>query len=374
MLGQVNVDYAIAVGVFITGVTIAIALSTVMLLPFDNDVAESLETEASLLSERFSEEVSWSIDQKNVYYNKEEVFISVIGVEPGEHTVFSGESVTGSDVYHDRIVFRVNGSNATVLNSDIDTDQEQSMSIGSDGFSNSVLDAEFTDNGLENVEYNGLTVLESLQVEDNGVEEVAEGDVSGFLNYGSQNVFFYGGSAPDFYFESTGLNSSLNLSEEFDEAMKVESGEVFSLPADFSGTGPVIFTSPDLGVGVSGPGTEYSVSGYEVDTRGSYYVHGFEDEPEGVNRAEANQEFPRTVETDLEGVNRSQVEELFELNSVAFQSRVGANAGYNITFDGMEAGNPIPERDTVVSRSFEKPVLNPDGSFTRETLEVRIWL
>ncbi len=384
MKGQVNIDYAIAVGVFIAGVTTAITLTISSVQPMDTGYTASLQSQVSSVSTSFSDEVSWSVDEKNIYYEKngfDQPILSVNGVESGrDYTVVSG-NLTGSDTFDDRVVFTTSTNHSRVLGSDSDlesSDQTETFSISSSSFSNNVIDVDFSDSGIDQYNFENTRLIEGISTEDS-VDSVADGSVSGRVDYGDQQVFFYGGDMPEFYLRSINSNSTVTVASELETAEVIETGNTYDLSTSnsFSGSGPVIFYNSSMGVGVTGPGTEFSVSSgsgtTEVEVLGSYYVYGFDDVSNGTSRAETRIEFPRTATNQVEGVNNTQAEDLFDESDTIFRNRLGLSSGFNVEFDGMQKGEFPPMDQTVVSQSFDKQILMINGSTRSEDLEVQLW-
>lgn len=385
MKGQINIDYAIAVGVFIAGVTTAITITISSVQPVDTGYTASLQSQASAVSDRFSDEVSWNVDEKNVYYDRNgfnSEILSVIGVEPDRNYTVITDSITGSDTFEDRIVFTTSEDHTKILGSDSgleSSDQTESFSISSSSFSNNVIDVDFSDSGIDSYSFENTRLIEEISTSDS-VDSVAEGSVSARVDYGDQQVFFYGGDMPEVYVRSVTESSTITVPEELTTAEVVETGNTYSVSGDnsFSGSGPIVFYDSSMGVGITGPGTEFNVSSTsggdtEIDIIGSYSVYGFSDTSSGISRAETRLEFPITATNRIEGVNNTKVEDLFNESRTIFSSRLGLTGGFNINFDGMQKGDSPPTVDTVVSQSFDKQVLMRNGSLRSEDLEVQVW-
>jgi hypothetical protein len=385
MKGQVNVDYAIAVGVFIAGVVTAVTLTVGYLQPTDTGFTESLLTQTSTVSDRFSEETSWSIDEKNVYYDKNnfsQPTLSVIGVKPDRYYSVAEENIIGSDIYTDRIVYSTNQEYVRILGSNNiieSSDSTESFSISASEFSNNLIEVGYSDSGIDYYDYDQTRLIEGITI-DTGVESTAEGNLSARVDYGDQKVYFYGGDLPEFYVRSPANTSSISVSESLTEAEVVETGDSYDLTGSnsFSSEGPVIFSNSTNGLGIAGSGTEYTVTSSssgttEVDITGSYYAYGFEDSSEGMERAEARLEFPRTAINRLEGVNLSQSNELFNQSNTAFGNSLGITGGFNISYNGSSKGSSPPDDITVVSQTLEKQILMLNGSLRSEDLEMRLW-
>lgn len=385
MKGQINIDYAIAVGVFIAGVTTAITLTVSAVQPMDSGYGDSLESEISSVPTAFSDEVSWSMDEKNVYYERngfDQEILSVNGVESGrEYSVITNE-ITGSDIFEDKIVFTTTKDHARVLGSDSGLEsstQTETFSISSSSFSNNVIDTGFSDSGIDYYSLEDTRLIEGISL-DSPIDSVAEGSVSGRVDYGDQEVFFYGGDMPEFYLRSVTNKSTVSVTENLGAAEVVETGNTYDLSNSnsFSGSGPIVLYNSSVGVGLTGPGTEFNVSSgsgsdTEVEILGSYYVYGFNDVSNKTKRAETRLNFPRTVTNKLEGVNNSQVENLFNEPEIVFRNRLGLTDGFNVEFDGMQKGDFPPGDQTVVSRSFDTQTLLKNGSLRTKDLEVQIW-
>jgi len=379
MIGQINVDYAIAVGVFITGALTAISLSFTLFAPSGFDESDSLHSEAVMVSEGFEDEVSDEIRENKVFYgNGYGSFLSVVGVEPGvDYSVSTEESgFTGVDVYSDSLVFEASGSSARILDTGAEIVEEgEDMDLSSSSFSNDVVYTGFGDQGLNDYSYDGYLLVEGLELTDTGLEDSTEGDVSVFLDYSSQSVYFYGGDLPDFYLDSVGESSELAVNPDLDNVETV-SGRSYSLSDGFSGSEPLVFYNESVGLGLSGGSMSYSSDeGSNIVTiEGSYYGHGFSDKSDGLNRVNVGEEAFRTVETGLRGVNMSKAENLFDESETVFRNRVGIGAdGFRVSFAGMEKGGSLPDSGTVVSRSFEQPVLYENGTVSSKGLEVAVW-
>lgn len=385
MKGQINIDYAIAVGVFIAGVITAITLTISSVQPMDAGYSASLQSQASTVSDRFSDEVSWTVDEKNVYYDRKgftQPTLSVIGVESGRNYTVITDSITASDTFEDRVVFTNNKSHAKVLGSDSgleNSGQTESFSTSSTSFSNNVIDVDFSDAGIDSYSFENTRLVEAISTS-GSVDSVSEGSVSSRVDYGNQEVFFYGGNMPEFYVRSVTQTTTITLPTGLDTAEIVNTGNTYDVSGDnsFSGSGPIVFYNSTSGLGIAGPGTEFNVSSTsgsdtEIDVIGSYYVYGFSDTTEGINRAKTHQEFPRTATNRLEAINNSQAEDLFNESESIFRSRLGLTGGFNIKFDGMQKGDSPPFGDTVVSQSFDKQVLMRNGSLRSEDLEVQVW-
>lgn len=385
MKGQINIDYAIAVGVFIAGVVTAITLTISSVQPMDSGYTASLQSQASAVSDRFSDEVSWTVDEKNVYYDRKsfnQPILSVTGVEPDRNYTVITDGITGSDTFEDRVVFTATEDHAKVLGSDSgleSSDRTESFSISSSSFSNNVIEADFSDSGIDHYSFQNTRLIEGIAI-DEPVESVAEGSVSARVDYGAQQVFFYGGDMPEFYVRSVTQSSTISISEELSTAEAIGTDNTYDISGDnsFSDSGPIVFYNSSAGIGITGPGTEFNVSSEsgtdtEIDINGSYYVYGFDDTPNGIDRAKTRLEFPSTVTNRLEAVNTSQVEDLFNQSQTVFRSRLGLTGGFNIRFDDMQKGESPPITDTVVSQSFDRQVLMRNGSLRAEDLEVQVW-
>ena len=374
MKGQINIDYAVAAGVFITGVVTAIALSGSLLLPSGVDSSESLQSDASSVSENFESEVSNTITERTVYFdNGYDSFLAVVGVEPGDYSIRADDSFTASDIYNDSLVFKAEATENRILDFEHENFDE-TLSLTDSSFSNSVIEAGINDDGVEEFSFNGYILFNQLSVEQTGIEESIEGDVSGAVNYPGQSLYFYGGDLPEVYFESIEDGSEISISSELEQVETV-SGSEKGLTDGFSGTEPLIFHNSTVGLGVAGPGFSYSSEEGSTDlmVEGSYYLYGFEDTETGLERAKIREEFPRTVKTELAGVDMGEAEELFDEDELVFRNRLGLGDNFKVSFNGMEKGSDLPGSGTVVSRSFEKQILKENGTKRPATLEVAVW-
>lgn len=385
MKGQVNIDYAIAVGVFIAGVTTAITLTLGYVQPADTSFTDSLLSQTSTVSDRFSEETSWSIDEKNVYYETDDFSqprLSVIGVEPNKYYSVAEKNIIGSDVYSDRIVFATDQKRVKILGSESrieNSDSNEQFSISSSEFSNNLIEVGYSDTGVDYYNFEDIRLIEGIEL-NNEIESTAEGTISARVDYGYQKIYFYGGNLPEFYVRSVSTASIVSLPDSLTEAEVVETGNTYDLSNSnsFSSEGPVIFSNSTTGVGISGPGTEYTVTSSssgdtEIRINGSYYAYGFEDVSEGMGRAKARLKFPKTAINRLEGVNLSKSNELFNQSETAFGNSLGITGGYNISFNGTSKGFNPPNDLTVVSQTLEKQILLPNGSLRSEDLKMRVW-
>lgn len=386
MKGQINIDYAIAVGVFIAGVTTAITLTISSVQPMDSSYTSSLQSQVSSVSTAFSDEVSWSMDEKNIHYDRngfDQPILSVNGIESGrDYSVITDDNITGSDTFEDRVVFTTTEDYARILGSDSDledSDQTEAFSISSSSFSNNVIDVSFSDSGIDQYSFENTRLIEGISTS-GPVDSVADGSVSGRVDYGNQDIFFYGRDMPEFHVRSVTQNTTVTVPSDLTTAEVVETGNTYDLDTSnsFSGSGPIVFYNSSIGVGLTGPGTEFNVSSEsgsntEVEIIGSYNVYGFGDTSTGISRAETRLEFPRTATNQLEGINTTQAEDLFDESETMFRNSLGLTGGFNIEFDGMQKGDFPPMDQTVVSRSFDKQILMRNGSLRSEDLEVQIW-
>ncbi|MFB6292316.1 MAG: hypothetical protein ABEI58_02875, partial [Candidatus Nanohaloarchaea archaeon] len=374
--GQViNIDYAIASGVFVTGLVTAFLLSTSMFQPFDTGAA-NLKKEALSVSREFSDEVSWTINEHQVYYPEEaenHTFLSVMGANGSrQHAVVVNGSMEGADTYPGAVVFAVeNPTGAEILSSGsgiATSNATATKTLTGSSLSNSIIDADYSSSGLESYSYDGWLLLDSLSVTDTGVDNTSKGNVSGHVDYGFQDIYFYGGDIPDLYLDSTTNSSTVTVTGTMETLEIVETGQTYDLATStsYSGTSPMIMYNSTVGVAVAGPGIEYDISdpgsgATTIDLNGSYYVQGFSDTAGGREKALLRSGFPRTTELERTGVNRSQARDLFDLNSVSFSSKLGISASHNVTFSGMQNGAPLPLDETVISRVFIHNVLEMNG-------------
>lgn len=386
MKGQINIDYAIAIGVFIAGVTTALTLTISTVQPADSGFTDSLLSQTSTVSERFSDEVSWSIDEKNIYYERhgfDNSTLSVIGVEPDRNYSVASDKLIASDFFEDRVVFTTQKNHIRILGSDSGIDSSgatETFSLGSSVFSNDKIDLSYSDSGVDYYDLENTRVIEEIEMENSGVQSSSEGSVSANIDYGTQKIYLYGGEMPEFYVRSVTQDTNITIPEELTTAEVLRTDNSYSLSGSnsFSGSGPVIIYNSSIGVGFAGPGTEFNLTSSnsgdtQLELKGSYNAFGFTNTTSGRERARARLEFSRIAGNELEGVNLSQTEELFNNSDILFSSKLGLTGGFNISFKDFEKGDNLPLDSTVVSQSPEKNVLLRNGSIQSEDLEVQLW-
>lgn len=383
MRGQViNVDFAVAAGLFVVGIATALTISFTLWQAPQDDLEDRLTSEALQTAENFETEVGWEIRRKKFSGSEG---LQVVEFSGGDYYVSSGQDVV-LDSFENYIVFDPS-SNFSVYSSDKGLENisgSKSFSFDSDSFSNDNITVNYSAVGLSNYFLEGNKLVETVEMEDSNIENYSSGNVSAFVDYGGQKMFMYGGSenaSRDVFISSTGSRTNLTVVESLDTLEIPENGTSYNLNQSqtINGGNPLVFHNGDS-LAVTGPGMEWHLessqnSDTELSINGSYYISGWKEAEEAERRAKESSEFQSRFSRNLSGVKMSEAEELFNHTSIVFENDLGISTGlsYNISFAGMHKGENIPLTGTVISRNIPQVVLRPNGTTVERDLEVRLW-
>lgn len=383
MKGQViNVDFAVAAGLFVVGIATALTISFTLWQAPQDDLEDRLTSETVQAAESFEDETRWTVRRKKFFNAKG---LQVVDMKGKDFYVDSGsgsgvDSLGGHAVFDAAGGFTIYSSSGGLEN----VSATESFSFDSDSFSNDNITVNYSAVGLSNYFLGGNKLVETVEMNNSGVDDYSSGNVSAFVDYGSQDMFFYGGG------ENASRDVFINSVGEQTKATIVESLETLDIPANgtsynlnqsqsLEGSNPLVFRNGDA-LAVTGPGIKWRLeasqnSDTELYVNGSYYISGWEKVGEAERRTEASSEFSGRFGRNISGVKMTRAEEVFNNTELVFENDLGISRAisYNISFNGMHMGENLPLSGTVISRSLPQVVLRPNGTTVEKDLEVRLW-
>ncbi|MFB6144727.1 MAG: hypothetical protein ABEJ98_05440 [Candidatus Nanohaloarchaea archaeon] len=383
MKGQaINIDFAVAAGLFVTGLVTAFSLAFAFFQP-QPGFTETLRGTSFTVADQFSEEVDWSVQEVRLTYPENNLsFLSVTRVGSSFDALATvNGSKSGFDTFGGSVVTEVDGNESVSIYSSgselANVTGSTSKTFNSGSFTNNRITVSYSSSGIDGYSIDGREVVSSVSIGP-GISSRVDGDFASMVNYSGQEVFFYGDDQPGVFLRTA--TTTLTAPSSLSTAETVDSSYDLQTSQDISGSGPLILHNSSYGVSIGGPGiswhlTDSGGSDTTVEINGSYYLAGFSDVAAGRDRVSLRSSFPGEVETEKNGARRSELTELFSETEETFSNRldIPGTTSFNISFDGRTSGDLLPASQNVISKEFSKNILEKNGSLTQKELKVRLW-
>lgn len=197
MKGQIiNVDFAVAAGLFVVGVASAMTIAFTLWQAPQGGLTEQLGEETYQVADRFSQQTEWQARFENFSSGTGSGLLVVEEVSYDGSLAVSGGQPVPFDRFGDKVVFASLDPFYSIFSSSSNfskVEEEHSYSFDTESFSNSVINANYSGNGLEFYEIGGSKLVEDLRVDDTVIEDRESGNVSATVDYGEQEIFMKGG-------------------------------------------------------------------------------------------------------------------------------------------------------------------------------------
>lgn len=386
MEGQVvDIDFAIAAGLFVTGLVTAFTLGFTLQQPESEGFSQSLERSADSAFSSFKDQAYWSIEKNVVFENSNEpsnILRSKI-IRKSEKGTFSAKSSEGDIIpieeYDNYLYLTINESPFKIYRSDGELENSSNLDsteYSATGFSTDYISGEFRNERIEAIEIDETQLINYIEPdsgsrsvnEKNGSIKIDFNDIS-IIASGVTTELWIGSFSEEVEISAESSLDSLNIiggsSHQLNTSKNLEGHNPFYLN---NGSRYLVFTGSSNTWNLQSADSGSTVINFEGPTYVSYH----ESETDARKRALINQNSSTIVRKELEGLDRQKAREILETGT-RLKLGISSSTNFNISYQDISAGESIPLTGNILGRNYDVKILRPNTSIERGQINTRIW-